>query len=203
METSNTISKIAIAVSKMQGQLTEAKKSGKNSHFKNGYAMLEDCWAVCRKPLSDNELALIQAPSFVDGRMVLVTQLIHSSGEWFQSCLSLKPERGDNPQAIGSAITYAKRYSLMSMLGLSDSDDDGNAASAPKVKIILFDVTGYIDTSREDHVHFCRSYFLKNDIDDDGIKRGIIQKAIKGKIKLIDLNDFIKKTLIEMEQPNE
>ena len=134
METSETISKIAIALSKMQGALEGAKKDASNPFHKSKYANLESVWEACREQLAKNELAIVQAPSFLEGRMILITRLIHSSGEWFQSRLSLKPERGDTPQAIGSCITYAKRYALMAMVGIADTDDDdGNAASGKVV----------------------------------------------------------------------
>ncbi len=88
---------------------------------------------ACRGPLSSNGLAVTQLPSFTsDGKFILNTLLLHSSGQWM-SCEFPMNTKNDNIQAVGSAMSYAKRYSLCGMLGIvadEDLDDDGNNAIA-------------------------------------------------------------------------
>jgi hypothetical protein len=85
-------------------------------------------WEACRKPLSENGLAVIQLPGKRDGQLFVDSILTHPSGEWISSRLCITPVK-DDPQAIGSAITYARRYGLQAIVGIAPDDDDGNAAS--------------------------------------------------------------------------
>lgn len=127
---SGSIAKISPAFVKAQATVKPALKDARNPHFGSTYADLASAFAACREALAENGIAVLQAPS-ADGRRVSVcTMLLHESGEWMRSTLTLTAMK-DDPQAIGSAITYARRYGLMSMVGLAAEDDDGNAASAP------------------------------------------------------------------------
>ena len=128
MKTSDTIGKIAEALCKAQSHMGKVVKGNKNPFFKSSYANLESVLDVCRAPLTEHGLCFLQPASFEEGRFVVTTRLIHSSGEWIEETLSMKPKE-DSPQAGGSAITYMRRYSLVAMLGLADTDDDGNAAT--------------------------------------------------------------------------
>ena len=126
---SATIGALAAALAKAQGALPHAIKDSANPYFKSKYADLAAVWDACRGPLSTNELAVIQ--SVLDdpaNRVVVETVLMHSSGEWMSSRISMAP-KDDTPQAVGSAITYARRYGLQAMVGIAPDDDDGNAAS--------------------------------------------------------------------------
>jgi len=124
---SETIGKLAEALSKAQGQMTAAAKDGKANYGK--YATLDSVWDAARKPLADNGLAVTQATDVAGDSMVLVTTLMHASGEWIGGVYPVRPSQ-NTPQGMGSAITYARRYSLSALLGLTaDDDDDGNAAS--------------------------------------------------------------------------
>ncbi len=122
------IDKIATALAKAQGDLENASKSATNPHFKSKYADLAAVMEACRKPLSANEIAIIQCPSANETEIGMVTMLVHASGQFFASRLSMVP-RDNSPQSAGSAITYARRYSLMAMAGIAPEDDDGNDAS--------------------------------------------------------------------------
>jgi len=127
---SATIGKLAFALAKAQGQMENAKKDRANPFFKSRYADLASNWDTCRKPLADNELAVVQ--TFTDnefGKVRILTTLIHSSGEWIGSVLTLTP-KDISPQGIGSTITYGRRYALGAIVGIAADDDDGNAASA-------------------------------------------------------------------------
>ncbi len=125
---SETIGKLAEALSKAQGSMTAAAKDGKANYGK--YATLDSVWDSARKPLADNGLAVTQATDISEaGDMMLITTLMHTSGEWIGGVYPIRPTQ-NTPQGMGSAITYARRYSLSALLGLTaDDDDDGNAAS--------------------------------------------------------------------------
>ena len=125
------LGKLYAALSKAQGALTSAGKTGYNPHFKSGYADLHGIWETIRQPLVDNELCVLQTIEMEEGKYILVTTLGHSSGQAITSRLPLTP-KDNTSQAYGSAITYGRRYSLMALLGISVSDDkeddDGEAA---------------------------------------------------------------------------
>lgn len=127
---SETIGKLAEALSKAQGSMSAAAMDGNNPHFRSRYATLTAVWDACRKPLSDNGLAVVQAFRVDEnGMLLLVTKLVHTSGEWMVSEYPVTPQKND-PQGFGSAVTYARRYTLSSLVGVvADDDDDGNAAS--------------------------------------------------------------------------
>jgi hypothetical protein len=135
MKHSESIKQIATALHQAQGKLTTAKKDAVNPHFKSKYADLGAVWDAARPVLQANGLVVTQTFSGDTGEAVTIdTTLIHSSGEWLSSSLTLKPTKPD-PQGIGSAITYGRRYGLSAILGIvADEDDDGNAASASQAK---------------------------------------------------------------------
>ena len=119
------------ALAKAQGAITaaEALQTADAGSYSYKYVDLAACLEVVRKPLSDNELALVQIPSIEDGEVVVETTLGHSSGQSISCTMSMRPEKG-GPQAIGAVMTYLRRYSLSAMLGVAQYDDD--AASATK-----------------------------------------------------------------------
>lgn len=126
--TSPTIGKIADALAKAQGKIKGAVKDSENPHFRAKYADLASVWDACREQLSANGIAVIQVPSGGPEVVSITTLLAHSSGEWIRGELSLRPVKAD-PQGIGSAITYGRRYGLAAMVGVAPEDDDGEAAS--------------------------------------------------------------------------
>jgi hypothetical protein len=124
---SETIGTLAAALAKAQGEIENAKFNRTNPHFKNKYADLTAIFDAVRAPLSKNGLAVTQTIEVRETGMVLATKLMHSSGEWLGSEYPLPMSA--RPQEFGSALTYAKRYSLASIVGVSaDEDDDANAA---------------------------------------------------------------------------
>ena len=123
MEKSETIGKLTLALSKVQAQLKPAKENSKNPFFKSSYADLGAVWDSVRKLLAENELAIIQMPTDVGG---LTTILSHSSGEYMSSTMYI-PSKED-AHGVGSAISYARRYALASVVGVVTGDDDGNGA---------------------------------------------------------------------------
>lgn len=130
------IGRLAAALAKAQAELKPAARSRKNSHLGNQYSTLEDVWTAIREPLAKHGLAVVQTFEDAGERaaVVLVTHLIHTSGEQVTSSLScpVVVTKGlTDVQALGSAISYLRRYSLAAMVGVvSDEDDDG--ASAPQ-----------------------------------------------------------------------
>lgn len=131
MNHSEQLNELAAALSKAQGQIEGAKKDAKNLFFKSSYSTLASVWDACRKPLSDNGLSVTQCPEEADNGIAIETMLLHSSGQWIKSRYTMPVSKLD-AQAVGSAITYARRYALSAVVGIAPEDDDGNAAAAAK-----------------------------------------------------------------------
>lgn len=116
------------ALATVQAQLTAATKSSENAHYRNKYADLAEVWNVWKAVGPSNGLALIQTTRYEHGITLLVTTLAHESGETITSEYPLLPTKQD-PQGYGSAMTYARRYCLAAMVGITQEDDDGNGGS--------------------------------------------------------------------------
>ena len=133
MNTSDNIAAVATALSAAQGELTNIGKGKLNPHLKSRYADIGDGLEVVRPILSKHGLAVVQTTQMnPDGGFFLMTRIIHKSGEWIEGAYPL-PASGKS-QDIGSAITYARRYTLFALVGVAgtDEDDDGHdAQSAP------------------------------------------------------------------------
>ena len=121
-------------------------KDAKNPHFKNTYISLGKLLEVVRPILTAKGLLLVQTPTSVGPVPALDTTLAHiESGSAISDSVPLMLEK-DNPQGLGSAITYSRRYSLMSMLGLvADEDDDGEKASPRKREVVNYDASAAPD----------------------------------------------------------
>lgn len=130
MTTSPTIGKLAEALAKAQSELKPAIKDSENPYFKSNYADLASVSKAAFPVLSKHGLSVSQ---IAEDEGHITTVLMHTSGEWVCGTLKLKPVKSD-PQGIGSAITYARRYALASICGLATEDDDGNAATHPDKK---------------------------------------------------------------------
>ncbi len=130
MNKSETIGELAQALVKAQSQFPPIVKSIKvdfatksGVRVKYSYAPLSSVIDACRKALVGNGIALSQPTRMVDDRLFVETMLIHSSGEWLSGEISISPV-DRNPQSEGSALTYARRYGLASLLGIASEDDD-------------------------------------------------------------------------------
>lgn len=129
MRTSEQINEIATALNAAQSEMTGAKKSAANPFFKSQYADLSSVMEAISKPFAAHGLSFIQSAGMADGWISVTTRIMHTSGQWIESDpLALPPVKND-PQAFGSAVTYAKRYSLQALCGVPSVDDDGNAAT--------------------------------------------------------------------------
>jgi hypothetical protein len=133
---SDQVNELISALSKAQGEMKPAIKDSLNPHFKSRFADLASVWEACREPLSKHGLAVIQTMAHQDnGSICLVTTLGHSSGQWIKSIYPMACKDSNNPQAWGSSITYARRYTLSSIVGIApDDDDDGQKASTAHVR---------------------------------------------------------------------
>jgi hypothetical protein len=122
---SDTLQEIAKAISTFQGAMSSVTKSKTNPFFQSTYADLDSIWDACRAHLKTNGLSLIQTTAFDEGGDYLTTTLLHISGEYILGRYRLSPVKPD-PQSMGSAMTYARRYAMSAILGVSaDDDDDG------------------------------------------------------------------------------
>ena len=125
---------ISAAFVKAKRSFGPALKDKNNPHFKSKYADLGACLEAVEGALLDNGIALLQE-TFEDSTGVTVeTVLLHESGEERRCGKLHVPASKQDPQGYGSALTYARRYSLMTACGIAPEDDDGNAASKPAAK---------------------------------------------------------------------
>lgn len=131
---SSTRKHIAAALVKAQRDFGPALKSSTNPHFRSRYADLSACVEAVVGSLNKNGIALTQHTLNAEGGVSVETVLVHDSGESMSFGTLFVPCSKHDPQGYGSALTYARRYSLTTALGIAPEDDDGNAASAQKTK---------------------------------------------------------------------
>ena len=120
---------IAAAFVKAQKGFAPALKTSTNPHFKSKYADLSACVEAVIDSLNDNGISLVQMTHDTESGVKVETVLIHESGETISSGILHVPASKQDPQGYGSALTYARRYSLMAACGIAPEDDDGNYAS--------------------------------------------------------------------------
>lgn len=139
---SENIGKLLEALGKAQNEMEGAVEDSSNPFFKSKYADLTSVWRACRQPLTKNGLSVIQSLHVIDNQLTLVSILGHSSGEWLKSYLPIKVPTievknrntgeiektiRDDVQALGSVITYCRRYALSALVGICPIDDDGES----------------------------------------------------------------------------
>ena len=122
---------IAGALVKAQMAFGPALKTSQNPHFKSRYADLAAGVEAGIEALNSNGIALIQRTLPCESGVTVETVFLHTSGETLSSGPLHVPASKNDPQGYGSALTYARRYSLMAACGIAPEDDDGNAASKP------------------------------------------------------------------------
>ena len=127
MKSSESIKNLASALCKAQEEMGGAVKESKNPFFKSDYADLTSVIKAIKEPFANNGLSYTQFPTNDEGRIGVVTMLMHESGEYLEHSYTLPTTKAD-PQAAGSAITYARRYALQSIAGIPTADDDAESA---------------------------------------------------------------------------
>ena len=128
MKTSESIKQLIPALIKVQASMKEAKRETLNTFYNSKYADLASVWECCRKPLTDNGFSVAQPTFFKDGHMFVETILLHASGEWISGEYLIATEKL-GPQALGSSMTYSRRYSLAALVGVVTEDDDAQGAT--------------------------------------------------------------------------
>ena len=129
MEKSDSIKELATALAKAQGEFSGAVKDANNPFFKSKYADLESVVAAIKPSLAKHGLSYIQISHDTDKGAAMETVIMHSSGEWISAGIVSVPVSKQDAQGYGSAMTYARRYSLSAAFGIAPEDDDGNAAA--------------------------------------------------------------------------
>jgi hypothetical protein len=119
---------IAAAFVKAQKEFAPALKTATNPHFRSKYVSLDGCIEAVIDALNNNGIGLIQTTHDCENGVKIETVLIHESGETLTGGVLHVPAPKQDPQGYGSALTYARRYSLMATCGIAPEDDDGNLA---------------------------------------------------------------------------
>lgn len=141
MRTSENIDQLATALAAAQAEMKNAKLNKVNPHFKSKYADLAEIRDTVTPALSKNGIAVVQGTDAVETGILVVTRLVHKSGQWIESRF---PIAYDKPQTMGSAYTYAKRYSLAAICNIAaDEDDDANAANDKPVAALKVTASEY------------------------------------------------------------
>ena len=161
MKSSESINELANALCNAQGQMGGAVKDSANPFFKSSYADLTSVIKAIKQPFADNGLSYTQFPVSNENGVGVSTRLMHISGQWLEMEYTLPTVKKD-PQASGSAITYARRYALQSIAGIPTADDDAESAMlrGDDKKIISDDqiiaIKKLLDETGADSEKFCK-----------------------------------------------
>jgi len=161
MKSSESINELASALCNAQGQMGGAVKDSANPFFKSSYADLTSVIKAIKQPFADNGLSYTQFPVSNENGVGVSTRLMHISGQWLEMQYTLPTVKKD-PQASGSAITYARRYALQSIAGIPTADDDAESAMlrGDDKKIISDDqiiaIKKLLDETGADSEKFCK-----------------------------------------------
>lgn len=191
IDKSPSIAKLATALSLLQGDAEPVPKNGKNPFFKSKYPLLEDSISNSKEGMKKLGLSLTQFP--VAGGVYSL--LMHNSGE-FIGAFQPMPSKDNSPQAIGSAISYARRYGRLGILGQAAEDDDGNAAEGKDKKPAITtpnlptqSISGteiYEGTSEQKDA--LRKIFSENKIEDPKDKKAISDWMIEHRVEMDELS---------------
>lgn len=179
------IGDLATALSKAQGEFENPTKDTNNPFFKSKYADLASIINAIKPIMSKNGLSISQHPSFKANLVSVQTILMHNSGQWMSSVISAPVSKLD-PQGVGSATSYCRRYALSAIVCIAQEDDDGNLASGHKKH-----------ESNDKFVHL-KPAAVDDDIPDWWIPQKMVEKsnALKAfagtQIKQISLDDLHK-----------
>lgn len=190
---SESIKNIAVAMAQFRKQVKQPLKDADNPYFKSKYVPLENVVEAIDSVGGEHGLSFIQEVKTSDDGMVGVTTIIfHTSGEWLEfEPLYLKPD-STKPQAYGSAITYARRYSLSSAFGItSDQDDDGNEANGnnhrQKGNVVPMQHQPTQDELKQEAVQRINALYEEMKQTDPNMTTEIINKKLCENLKVSDL----------------
>ena len=204
MNKSESIKELATALAKAQGAIKGAVKDSANPFFKSKYADLASVVEAIRSAFAANGLSYIQSVEPSDKDEVRVeTTILHSSGEWIGCGVLALPVSKVDAQGYGSALTYARRYSLSAATGVAPEDDDGNAATVAKPSLVkkmdgvekALLVIGVAPTLKDLQAVFTDAYKQAQAADDKAAMTIITAAKNKRKAELAPKDPFI----IEME----
>ena len=187
MNSSTKIESLAAALCKAQSEMGGAVKDSANPFFKSSYADLTSVIKAIKQPFADNGLSYTQFPISNEHGTGVVTRLMHNSGEWLESEFVLPMVKKD-PQAAGSCISYARRYSLMAMAGCPTAEDDGESAMLrgdklePLSEDTVIEVAALIDKTGTDKAKVLQAYKVQRieDLTADNAKHliGVLSKRL-------------------------
>jgi hypothetical protein len=129
MNKSESIAKIAGALVKAQSEMGNAVKDSKNPFFKSSYADLNSIREASLPVLNKHGISVLQPTTVIEGRLYVETLLLHESGEFISGLYEVVVGKQNDPQALGSAISYSRRYSLQSMINIGAEDNDAEGAT--------------------------------------------------------------------------
>ena len=141
MKKSESITELGASLALAQAEMKNPEKSSINPFFKSKYADLAEVINISKPTLAKFGLSIIQMPYVMNGHVGVETMIIHKSGEYISSRLNMPLGAKKDAQAVGSAITYGRRYSLAGMVGVAQEDDDGNSASGKKSSTVAATVS--------------------------------------------------------------
>jgi threonine dehydrogenase-like Zn-dependent dehydrogenase len=184
---------------KALSELTNLAKDKVNPHFKSRFTSLDAILDATRSVLAKHGLALSQEPVFEDGMAGVVTRIIHTSGESRESKLIL-PLRDQSAQGVGSAISYARRYSAAAVLGIaSDEDDDGQQASTPSKAITRAVIAKPVINKPDNSLDTLFGLMDTNKVSEEEIRSFCLSKGMKDVPEFVaDLKESVAKRLVEI-----
>lgn len=150
---SEQINELVKALVKVQAKVKGAVKDSSNPFFKSKYADLNSVLESAQKAgLNEEGLAIIQGAVIMSGaetQLVMETTLLHTSGQYITHQMPMPVAKANDPQALGSAVTYARRYGYQAILGMGAEDDDGNKASAKEAPKAFVQAVGHPEKKAE------------------------------------------------------
>jgi len=162
---------IASSFVKAQKAFGPALKTHTNPAFKSKYADLSACIEAVIDALNNEGIAMIQQTHEDTTGVTVETMFLHTSGESITSGRLHVPASKQDPQGYGSALTYARRYSLMAACGIAPEDDDGNAARRPAFNAgVAIKAINASKTLQELKAHFAAAWQMANKVEQGSLK---------------------------------
>jgi len=167
MNRSETITEIAKALAKFQSEVSDPNRTKENAFLKSKYVTLDSLLQAVRPVLANNGLSFLQVPFTGTDVVSVTTMLLHESGEWLESDPLTLPLMKKDPQGVGSVVTYARRYSLSSILGVAwDEDDDAQSNNETEltkgIKHEISELAKIKNVTKENAISYMKTTFNKS-----------------------------------------